>query len=100
MKYVLQSLVLVAAGLSVACFVGCVSMTKPDASIIRAPFGVTRDGKAVDLFTLRNGKGAELQILTYGGIVTSLKVPDKSGKLGDVVLGCDNLNSYATESPF
>ena len=54
----------------------------------------------MSLFTLRNSKGAEALISNYGGIVTSLKVPDRNGTLGDVVLGYDNLADYIKDSPF
>ena len=52
------------------------------------------DGTPVEIYTLRNGKGMEARIMTYGGIVQSLKVPDKNGNLGDVVFGFDNLDGY------
>ena len=45
----------------------------------KQPFGQTPDGKAMDLYTLRNDKGAEARIMNYGGIVVSLKVPDRNG---------------------
>jgi len=54
----------------------------------------------VDLYTLRNAKGVEARITNYGGIVVSLKVPDKQGTLGDVVLGYDTLAEYIKESPY
>src|SRR6266566_7838403 len=63
-------------------------------------FGTAPDGVPVEIYTLRNDKGVEARIMTYGGIVQSLKVPDKSGKLGDVVLGYDTLNGYLTNSPY
>ncbi|HVV70315.1 MAG TPA: aldose epimerase family protein [Verrucomicrobiae bacterium] len=66
----------------------------------RKPFGKTKDGTDVYLFTLRNAKGAEARISNYGGIVQSLKVPDRNGKLGDVVLGYDNLADYIKETPY
>ena len=70
-------------------------------SITRTSFGKTPDGQVVDLFTLRNKSGAEARITNYGGIVTHLFVPDKSGKLGDVVLGYDNLDGYLrNNSPY
>jgi len=62
-------------------------------SVTQKPFG-TVDGQAVQLYTLRNSSGAEASIINYGGIVVSLLVPDRSGKLVDVVEGCDNLESY------
>ena len=69
-------------------------------SISKQPFGKMPDGQSVELYTLRNAKGAEATIMTYGGTVTSLKMPDKSGTFGDVVLGYDTLDSYLTNSPF
>jgi len=54
----------------------------------------------VDIYTLRNADGCEARICNYGGIVTSLKVSDKNGKLGDVVLGYDNLDGYLKSSPY
>lgn len=62
-------------------------------------FGTTPDGKAVDLYTLSNGHGMTAQITNYGGIVTSLKVPDRTGKADDVVLGFDTLAAYIKDSP-
>lgn len=63
-------------------------------------FGLTQDGTPVKVYTLRNKHGAEARILTYGGIIQSLKVPDKNGKLGDVVLGYEYLAGYETNSPY
>ena len=50
----------------------------------------------MDIYTLRNSKGAEARIMTYGGILVSLKVPDRNGMMGDVVLGYDSLREYLT----
>jgi aldose 1-epimerase len=63
-------------------------------------FGTTADGKAVDLYTLTNAKGTEVRAMTYGGIIVSLRVPDRDGKLGDVVLGRDTLAQYVEASPY
>ncbi|HTM47485.1 MAG TPA: aldose epimerase family protein [Bryobacteraceae bacterium] len=63
------------------------------------PFGKTRDGEAVELYTLANAKGMEATIMTYGGIVTSLRVPDRNGKPDDVVLGFDSLDGYLGDPP-
>src|SRR5262249_15031964 len=57
-------------------------------------FGKTADQSAVDLYTLTNAHGIEARIMTYGGIVVSLKVPDRNSNLGDVVLGYDTLDGY------
>ena len=68
-------------------------------SVTQKPFG-TKDGKAVTLYTLTNKHGAQVSILNYGGIVQSLRVPDKNGRLGDVVLGFDSLGRYEKDSPY
>ncbi len=57
-------------------------------------FGTLPTGETVDAYTLTNGFGASLQVLTYGGIVTSLRVPDRGGNISDVVLGFDRLDHY------
>ena len=62
-------------------------------------FGKTPDGTAVDLYTIKSG-AMEAKITNYGGLVTSLKVPDKQGKVTDVVLGYDSLDGYLKASPF
>jgi aldose 1-epimerase len=66
----------------------------------KKPFGKTADGTLVEIYTLCNSLGMEATIMTYGGIVTSLKVPDRNGKFSDVVLGYDNLDGYLTNSPY
>lgn len=62
-------------------------------------FGKTSDQTAVDLYTLRNSKGMEAKIMTYGGIVTSLKVPGRNGSFDDLVLGYDHLEGYLKKNP-
>ena len=69
----------------------CLAQSRP--SITKQPFG-TADGKPVEIYTLTNSKGMEARIITYGGTVVSLRVPDRNGKLGDVVLGYDSLADY------
>lgn len=64
------------------------------ASITETGFGSTRNGEPVSLFTLTNRHGLMARITNYGGIVTSLLIPDRSGDLDDVVLGCDTLAAY------
>jgi aldose 1-epimerase len=63
----------------------------------KKPFGTTPDGKAVDQYTLTNASGAYVDIITYGATVTKVVVPDKAGKLGDVVLGFDDLAGYESK---
>ena len=68
-------------------------------TVTAQPFG-TVDGQAVQLYTLRNASGAEATITNYGGIVVTLLVPDRSGKLVDVVLGYDKLEGYLKTTPY
>jgi aldose 1-epimerase len=63
-------------------------------------FGQTPQGQQVRLYTLTNAHGLKARVMTYGAIVVSLEVPDKSGKMGDIVLGYDNLDSYVKNSPY
>jgi aldose 1-epimerase len=65
----------------------------PGSRIERRPFGIA-GGTAVELYTLANGRGSSVDIATYGGIVVALRVPDRGGRLGDVVLGHDSLEGY------
>jgi aldose 1-epimerase len=67
--------------------------TAPAASISRASWGETAEGP-VDRYVLSNGRGMRVAILTYGGIVQSLEVPDRHGDPANVVLGYDRLPGY------
>jgi aldose 1-epimerase len=71
----------------------------PTTPIQKAPFGKV-DGKPVDIYTLTNTRGAIVKITNYGAIVTEVHVPDRNGKLGDVVLGFDNVDDYVQHSPY
>lgn len=68
-------------------------------AIQQRPWGEV-DGKPVTLFTLTNKHGSFVKIATYGGIIVELHVPDRAGKLGDIVLGFDDLASYVKGSPY
>ena len=63
-------------------------------------WGKTPDGEQVYLYTLTNKNGLEAAISTYGGAVVSLKVPDRDGKLADVVLGYDSLDGYVNDKSY
>ena len=69
-------------------------------SIKESAFGAMPDGQKVSLYTLTNANGAVAKITNYGAIVTELWMPDRSGKLGDIVLGFDSLEGYLGESPY
>ncbi len=73
---------------------------KGKATLKKEDFGKTKVGQSVELYTLTNANGVETKITNYGGIVVSLKTPDRQGKLDDVVLGFDNLDEYLKGHPF
>ena len=78
-----------AAGLLAVSLVGCATMSSSNKSstISKADFGKTPDGTPVEIYTLKNSKGAEACIMTYGGIVQKLLMPDKNGNFADIVNG-------------
>ena len=76
---------------------GCAACASP---VRRESFGTTRRGESVSLYTLKNPHGMELTVTNYGGIIVSLRVPDRGGKLDDVVLGYDSLADYERSSPY
>ncbi|QIX62861.1 galactose mutarotase [Hymenobacter sp. BT18] len=79
-----------AASAAAAATTQSASRTMPTSSV----FGQMADGTQVQLYTLTNAHGLKATITNYGGTLTSLLVPDKNGKLGDVVLGFDSLEGY------
>jgi aldose 1-epimerase len=66
-------------------------------STTKKSFGKTPDGQPIDLYVLTNKSGAEVSITNYGGAVVSIKVPDRNGKLADVVLGYDTAEGYLND---
>ena len=73
---------------------------RPPGSVARDRFGTTERRESVSVFTLKNAHGIELRVLDYGGIIVSLKLPDRTGGLDDVVLGHDSLAGYERASPY
>jgi aldose 1-epimerase len=74
--------------------------TAPHPSVTREPFGRLPDGRSVELFTLRDGRGIEVRAMTFGAIITSLRTPDRNGTVADIVLGFDSLSGYLAGSPY
>lgn len=97
----MKSTVVLSPAVLIVCFVLSVFASNSEAQskpgISQAPFG-SADGKPVEIYTLTNNKGMEARIMTYGGTVVSLRVPDKTGKLDDVVLGYDAVADYQRSS--
>lgn len=77
---------------------GCAVRVTGRPSVTEQVFGQMPDGSPVTLYTLSNGTGASLRVMTYGAAVTNLVMPDKTGNFADIVLGLDDFDSYRTKS--
>jgi aldose 1-epimerase len=88
----LSAAVAVAAGLSFAL--------PAEAKIEKAPWGESPDHQKVDIYTLTNAHGMSARITNYGAYLVSLTVPDRTGKMADVVLGYDNLDGYKSGTTY
>lgn len=86
--------------LSLACRSETLGSPATAPGVTTAPFGVLPSGDSVHVFTLTNANGLELRVLDYGGIVVSLKTPDRDGRFADIVLGFDDLQDYLDHSPY
>ena len=64
---------------------------------VSEPFGKTKDGQAVELYTLKNNTGLVAKVMTRGATLVQLHVPDKDGKAADVILGFDDVTGYESE---
>ncbi len=67
--------------------------------VTQQPFG-SADGKPITVYTVRNAKGMEMRAINYGGVILSLKVPDRQGQFADVVLGFDSVAPYEAKGPY
>jgi aldose 1-epimerase len=76
-----------------------VKEAEQSAKTTRETWGKTNTGETAELYTLRNTQGAEATVTTYGACVVTLKMPDKTGKFDDIVLGFDNLDGYLQTPP-
>lgn len=63
-------------------------------------YGTLEDGSAVTRVTLKNSNGIEVDVISYGGIITRLVTPDAEGRLGDIVLALDDLGEYVESNPY
>jgi aldose 1-epimerase len=60
----------------------------------------TQDGRTINLYTLTNSHGVEVRAMNYGGIIVSIRVPDRKGEFADIVLGHETLEGYIPNPPF
>lgn len=74
----------------------------PRAFVSQEPWGTTPEGAPVTLYTLRNANGLEARVMDFGGVLVSLKAPDRHGEFADIVLGHDTLEPYTSHdtSPY
>ncbi|MGB2623603.1 MAG: aldose epimerase family protein [Candidatus Acidiferrum sp.] len=75
-------------------------MAKHSAHVVKAAFGKMPDGTEIESYTLYNTEGASAKVITYGATLAELHMPDRHGKMGDVVLGFDNLEGYLGQYPY
>lgn len=68
--------------------------------IKKSYFGTTKDGGEISKYTLTNSKGMSVDIINFGAIITSIKTPDRTGKLGDVVLAYQSADDYFEGNPY
>ena len=93
----MPSLLALCAAVVLSC--GLVAEGKGTVRKSQSGFGSV-DGRKVDLYTLTNSRGAEARVITYGGAVVSLRVPDRRGRMGDVVLGYDDIDGYLNQTSY
>lgn len=69
-------------------------------AITEAPFGKLPSGESTTLYTMTNAKGVVVKVSNYGGTITSMITPDKSGKMADILLGFDSVDGYLQNKSF
>jgi aldose 1-epimerase len=74
--------------------------TEAESRVQKTNFGKLDDGATIEQYTLKNSKGAVAKVITYGATLTELWMPDKNAKMGDIVLGFDNLKGYLGDQPY
>jgi aldose 1-epimerase len=84
--------------LAFVLLISSVAVAQAQATVTKESFGTTSAGESIDIYTLKNANGVETRITNYGGIVVSLKIPDRNNKFDDVVLGFSDLKSYLTKN--
>jgi aldose 1-epimerase len=69
-------------------------------TVTRAPFGALPGGHSVEVYSFGNANGVEVRVMTYGATIVSVRAPDRSGRVDDVVLGFDNLDDYLVKARY
>lgn len=73
---------------------------KKSAHVEKAAFGQLPDGTAIESYAVYNSQGASAKLITYGATLTELHVPDRNGKMGDIVLGFEDIQGYLSQHPY
>ena len=81
----------------ILCCAFCATLAEAKTDVTKQPFGKMPNGTPIEIFTVSDGK-VEARIMTFGAIVVSLKTPDRSGKMEDIVLGFDTGEEYVANS--
>ncbi len=92
------------AALAALCSAGCAVSAPPDPAenptqVRKQPFGKMPDGTEIDLYTLSSGRGLEANIMTYGATLTTVRFPDRTGKVDVITLHKDSLAEYLAGHP-
>lgn len=75
-------------------------MIKKNVSVEKSVYGTTPEGLQVAMYSLKNTNGMDVDFITYGGIITTIKVPNRHGVHDNVVLGFNDLQRYLMDNPF
>jgi len=98
--FLFNSIIFVLGVLSITLACTKKETMKTPGTVTKKSFGVMPDSTKVDIYTLVNHSGITMKVTNYGGIITSLIIPDKNGKVVDIVLGYDSLSGYLKATPF
>ncbi len=69
-------------------------------SVTEAPFGKLPSGEQTTLYTLTNANGVVVKLSNFGGTITSINIPDRAGKMGDIILGFNDVDGYLKNKSF
>jgi len=91
--------VFIVVALAIGGLLAAQTSAKHKSGVEQQPFG-TREGRPVTLYKLTNSHGVEVHAMNYGGIILSIRVPDRKGQFADIVLGHDTMEGYIPNPPY